>query len=85
MLIGLGVLINYVLSSFIGVEKPNLFPILKVIGVLVNFNCINSFSLSLVKEKVSLIIKSTLVALLGLVGTAYFSAEALVLLLKKWI
>ena len=33
MLIGLGVLINYVLSSFIGVEKPNLFPILKVIGV----------------------------------------------------
>ncbi|MAR21550.1 MAG: sodium:proton exchanger [Flavobacteriales bacterium] len=81
MLIGLGVLINYVLSSFIGVEKPNLFPILKVIGVfgLILIVLEAALDLSLVKEKVSLIIKSTLVALLGLVGTAYFSAEALVL------
>jgi len=80
MLIGLGVLINYVLSSFIGVEKPNLFPILKVIGVfgLILIVLEAALDLSLVKEKVSLIIKSTLVALLGLVGTAYFSAEALV-------
>jgi len=81
MLIGLGVLINYVLSSFVGVEKPNLFPILKVIGVfgLILIVLEAALDLSLVKEKISLIIKSTLVALLGLVGTAYFSAEALVL------
>ena len=84
MLIGLGVLINYVLSSFIGVEKPNLFPILKVIGVfgLILIVLEAALDLSLIKEKVSLIIKSTLVALLGLVGTAYFSAEALVLFVE---
>ena len=84
MLIGLGVLINYVLSSFIGVEKPNLFPILKVIGVfgLILIVLEAALDLSLVKEKISLIIKSTLVALLGLVGTAYFSAEALVLFVE---
>ncbi len=85
MLIGLGVLINYVLSSFIGVEKPNLFPILKVIGVfgLILIVLEAALDLSLVKEKISLIIKSTLVALLGLVGTAYLSAEALVLFVKE--
>ena len=85
MLIGLGVLINYVLSSFIGVEKPNLFPILKVIGVfgLILIVLEAALDLSLVKEKVSLIIKSTLVALLGLVGTAYLSAEALVLFVEE--
>ena len=57
MLIGLGVLINYVLSSFIGVEKPNLFPILKVIGVfgLILIVLEAYLDLSLVKEKVSLI------------------------------
>ena len=84
MLIGLGVLINYVLSSFIGVEKPNLFPILKVIGVfgLILIVLEAALDLSLIKEKVSLIIKSTLVALLGLIGTAYFSAEALVLFVE---
>ena len=87
MLIGLGVLINYVLSSFIGAEKPNLFPILKVIGVfgLILIVLEAALDLSLVKEKISLIIKSTLVALLGLVGTAYLSAEVLFFLLKKWI
>ena len=85
MLIGLGVVINYVLSSFIGIEKPNLFPILKVIGVfgLILIVLEAALDLSLVKEKVSLIIKSTLVALLGLVGTAYFSAEALVLFVEE--
>ena len=85
MLIGLGVLINYVLSSFIGVEKPNLFPILKVIGVfgLILIVLEAALDLSLIKEKISLIIKSTLVALLGLVGTAYLSAEALVLFVEE--
>ena len=85
MLIGVGVLINYVLSSFIGVEKPNLFPILKVIGVfgLILIVLEAALDLSLFKEKISLIIKSTLVALLGLVGTAYLSAEALVLFVEE--
>ena len=55
MLIGLGVLINYVLSSFIGVEKPNLFPILKVIGVfgLILIVLEAALDLSLVKERFS--------------------------------
>ena len=73
------------MSSFIGAEKPNLFPILKVIGVfgLILIVLEAALDLSLVKEKISLIIKSTLVALLGLVGTAYLSAEALVLFVEE--
>ncbi len=79
MLIGLGILINYSLR-FVGIEKPNLFPILEVIGVLGLILIVleAALDLSLVKEKVGLIISSTLMALFGLIGTAYLSAQILV-------
>ena len=78
MLIGLGVFINYGLR-FSGIERPNLIPILKVVGVvgLILIVLEAALDLHLVKEKVSLIIKSFLVALIGFGATAYLSALAL--------
>jgi len=78
MLIGLGVFINYGLR-FSGIERPNLIPILKVVGVvgLILIVLEAALDLRLVKEKVSLIIKSFLVALIGFGATAYLSALAL--------
>ena len=78
MLIGLGVFINYGLR-FSGIERPNLIPILKVVGVvgLILIVLEAALDLRLVKEKVGLIIKSFLVALIGFGATAYLSALAL--------
>ena len=78
MLIGLGVFINYGLR-FSGVEKPNLLPILEVVGVvgLILIVLEAALDLRLLKEKIGLIIKSFLVAFLGLGGTAYLAALAL--------
>ena len=55
MLIGLGVLINYGLQ-FSGVEKPNLLPILEVIGVvgLILIVLEAALDLRLLKEKAGL-------------------------------
>ena len=78
MLIGLGIVINYFLR-FSGVVKPNLLPILEVLGVvgLILIVLEAALDLQLLKEKIGLITKSFLVALLGLGGTAYFSALTL--------
>ncbi|MDC0204209.1 cation:proton antiporter [Flavobacteriales bacterium] len=78
MLIGLGVFINYGLR-FSGIERPNLLPILEVIGVLGLILIVleAALDLKLVKEKIGLIVKSFLVAFLGLGGTAYLSALTL--------
>ena len=78
MLIGLGIVINYFLR-FSGVVKPNLLPILEVLGVvgLILIVLEAALDLRLLKEKVGLIAKSFLVALLGLGGTAYLAALAL--------
>ena len=78
MLIGLGIVINYALR-FAGVEKPNLLPILEVVGVLGLILIVleAALDLKLLKEKVGLIIKSFLVALIGLGGTAYLAALSL--------
>jgi len=78
MLIGLGVVINYVLR-FSAIEKPNLLPVLEVLGVvgLILIVLEAALDLHLVKEKVGLIIKSFLVALIGFGATAYLSALAL--------
>lgn len=78
LLIGLGVGINYVLR-FSGFPKPDLLPILEVLGVvgLILIVLEAALDLQLLKEKVGLIIKSFLVALIGLVGTAYLAALAL--------
>lgn len=90
MLIGLGVLINYVLTIFLEDYRQadydeEILETLKVIGVfgLILIVLEAALDLSLVKEKISLIIKSTLMALLGLVGTAYLSAEVLILFVEE--
>jgi len=75
MLIGLGVLINYVLR-FSGVPKPNLFPILEVLGVvgLILILLEAALDLRLAKEKIKLILSSFFVAVVGLIGTSYLAA-----------
>ena len=78
MLIGLGVIINYSLR-FSGAAKPNLLPILEVLGVvgLILIVLEAALDLQLLKEKIGLIIKSFLVALIGLGATAYLAALSL--------
>ena len=78
MLIGLGISINYALR-FSGIAKPDLFPILEVLGVvgLILIVLEAALDLQLLKEKIGLIIKSFLVALIGLGATAYLAALAL--------
>ena len=78
LLIGLGIVINYSLR-FSGFTKPNLLPILAVLGVvgLILIVLEAALDLELVKEKVGLIIKSFVVALIGLIGTSYLSAIAI--------
>jgi NhaP-type Na+/H+ or K+/H+ antiporter len=75
MLIGLGVVINYSLRLS-GFVKPDLLPILSVLGVvgLILIVLEAALDLELIKEKVGLIIKSFSVALIGLAATAYLTA-----------
>jgi Kef-type K+ transport system membrane component KefB len=72
------------LLRFSGIPKPDLLPILEVLGVvgLILIVLEAALDLQLVKEKTSLIVKSFLVAILGLVGTSYLSAYSLTLLLN---
>ena len=83
MLIGLGISINYSLR-FSGVSKPDLFPILEVLGVvgLILIVLEAALDLQLLKEKIGLIIKSFLVALIGLGATAYLAALSLNFLME---
>jgi len=78
MLIGLGVIINYCLR-FSGLAKPDLLPVLEVLGVvgLILIVLEAALDLQLLKEKIGLIIKSFLVALIGLGATAYLAALSL--------
>ena len=78
MLIGLGVLINYSLR-FSGVEKPDLIPLLEVVGVvgLILIVLEAALDLRLLKEKIGLIFSSLAVAFLGFVLTAYLTALCL--------
>lgn len=78
LLIGLGIVINYSLKLS-GFPKPDLLPILEVLGVvgLILIVLEAALDLRLLKEKIGLIVNSFLVALIGLGGTAYLSAFAL--------
>jgi len=83
LLIGLGIGINYALR-FSGFPKPDLLPVLEVLGVvgLILIVLEAALDLQLLKEKIELIVKSFLVALIGLAGTAYLAALALNLLME---
>ena len=78
LLIGLGIIINYSLRIS-GFTKPDLLPILGVLGVvgLILIVLEAALDLELVKEKAGLILKSFVVALIGLGVTAYLAAIAL--------
>ena len=78
MLIGLGIIIHYGLLLF-GEKSLDLARPLEVLGVigLILIVLEAALDLRLQKEKIGLIIKSFLVALLGLGGTAYLSALSL--------
>lgn len=78
LLIGLGIFINYGLR-FSGVPKPDLLPLLEVLGVvgLILIVLEAALDLRLLKEKLTLIFQSFFVAAIGLAGTAYLSALAL--------
>lgn len=75
MLIGLGIIIHYTLLLFSGIAIDLSKP-LEVLGVvgLILIVLEAALDLHLKKEKVGLIVKSFLIALLGLGGTAYLSA-----------
>ena len=78
LLIGLGIVINYSLR-FSGYDKPDLSQTLETLGVvgLILIVLEAALDLKLLKEKIGLIVKSFLVALIGLAGTSYLSALAL--------
>ena len=83
LLIGLGIVINYSLRIS-GFTKPDLLPILGVLGVvgLILIVLEAALDLELIKEKIGLITKSFVVALIGLWGTAYLSAIGLGLIMN---
>ena len=73
LLIGLGIGINYALR-FSGFPKPDLLPVLEVLGVvgLILIVLEAALDLQLLKEKIGLIVKSFLVALIGLAERSSF-------------
>ncbi len=83
LLIFLGIIINYSLR-FSGFTKPDLLPVLGVLGVvgLILIVLEAALDLKLVKDKVGLIFKSLLIALIGLVATSYLSAICLTFLMS---
>ena len=82
LLIFLGIIINYSLR-FSGFTKPDLLPVLGVLGVvgLILIVLEAALDLELVKDKIALILKSFLIALIGLVATSYLSALCLTFLM----
>lgn len=75
MLIGLGVGVQYMLKYF-GITEVNFFPILEVLGIvgLIMIVLEAALELELKKEKVGLILKSLLIALVGLLGAVATAA-----------
>ena len=84
LLILLGVGINLLLT-ILGVTKPNLLPVLEVLGAvgLVLILLEAALDLKIIKKNLLLIFKSLLVSFVGLAGTAYVSAGLLSFLLER--
>ena len=75
MLILLGMVVNFGLNMM-NYDKPNLGPILEILGVvgLILIVLVAALDLELVKNKIGLIVKSFAAGLLGLAATAYLGA-----------
>ena len=73
------------LLTVLGVTKPNLLPVLEVLGAvgLVLILLEAALDLKIIKKKLLLIFKSLLVSFIGLVGTAYVGAYLLSFLLES--
>ena len=92
MLIGLGLLLQYVMKNFTN-DLPDFFPILEVLGIigLIMIVLEAALELELRKDKVWLIVKSMAVAALGLAGSAWAAAWILktlipeISMLQAWI
>ena len=84
LLILLGIGINLLLT-ILGVTKPNLLPVLEVLGAvgLVLILLEAALDLKIIKKNLLLIFKSLLVSFVGLAGTAYVSAGLLSFLLER--
>lgn len=84
MLIGLGLLLQYVMKNFTN-DLPDFFPVLEVLGIigLIMIVLEAALELELRKDKVWLIVKSMAVAALGLVGSAWAAAWILKTLLPE--
>ncbi len=82
LLIFLGIGINFFLT-LMGVGRPELLPVLEVLGTigLVLILLEAALDLKVIKNKLLLIFKSLLVSLIGLAATSYFGAEVLSFLL----
>ena len=78
MLILLGMVVNFGLNMM-NYDKPNLGPILEILGVvgLILIVLEAALDLELVKNKIGLIVKSFAAGLLGLAATAYLGAIVL--------
>ena len=78
MLILLGMVVNFGLNMM-NFDKPNLGPILEILGVvgLILIVLEAALDLELIKNKIGLIVKSFAAALLGLAATAYLGAVVL--------
>jgi len=71
--------------TLLGITKPNLLPVLEVLGAvgLVLILLEAALDLKIIKKKLLLIFKSLLVSFIGLVGTALASAYLLFFLLES--
>ncbi|MEJ2583947.1 MAG: cation:proton antiporter [Robiginitalea sp.] len=84
MLIGLGLLLQYVMKNFT-TDLPNFFPILEVLGIigLIMIVLEAALELELRKSKIWLIVKSMAVAALGLAASAWAAAWILKTLIPE--
>lgn len=78
LLIALGVGFQYLLKS-LGYENVNFFPVLEILGIvgLIMIVLEAALELELRRDKVPIILRSLLIGLLGLVGSAFAAAAIL--------
>jgi len=84
LLIGLGVGLQYGLAYF-EIESPNFFPVLEVLGILGLIMIVleAALDLKLQRSKIGIILKSLLIAILGLGASVYVAAMILTYMIPE--